>query len=100
MAVYCTQKLIKAHIPLEMGFTLATQREQYLHTKNEMYMVTARNLRLGPNATYIPLTRVGGFASSNATDTNMLVSFGLGNAKVWPSQRQYPTRMVLHPSGI
>ena len=30
--------------------------------KNEMYMANAKNLRLGPNATYIPLTRVGGFA--------------------------------------
>ena len=73
-----------------------------------MYMANARNLRLGPNATYIPLTRVGGFAlgdtkqfvSPNAKDTNMLVSFALGNAKVWPSQRQYPMQMVLHRSGI
>ena len=30
--------------------------------KKEMYMANARNLRLGPNATYIPLTCVGGFA--------------------------------------
>ena len=29
--------------------------------KNEMYMANARNLRLGPNATYIPLTVVGGW---------------------------------------
>ena len=44
-------------------------------------MANARNLHLGPNATYIPLTRVGGFAlgdakkvvSPNAKDTNMLV---------------------------
>ena len=27
--------------------------------KKEMYMANARILRLGPNATYIPLTRVG-----------------------------------------
>ena len=27
-----------------------------------MNMANARNLRLGPNATYIPLTSVGGFA--------------------------------------
>ena len=54
-----------------------------------MYMANARNLRLGPNATYIPLTRVGGFesgdakncASPNAKDTNMLVYF-IGDAKV------------------
>ena len=29
-----------------------------LHKKKEMYMANARNLRLGPNATYIPLTHV------------------------------------------
>ena len=33
------------YIPLEMGFVLATQREWNLHTKNEMYMANARNLR-------------------------------------------------------
>ena len=46
-----------------------------------MYMANAKKLRLGPNATYIPLTHVGGFAlgdaqkcaSPNAKDTNMLV---------------------------
>ena len=27
--------------------------------KEEMYMANMRILRLGPNATYIPLTRVG-----------------------------------------
>ena len=31
-----------------------------------MYMVKARNLCLGPNATYITLTRVGGFALGDA----------------------------------
>ena len=31
-----------------------------------MYIANARNLRLGPNATYIPLTRVGGFALDEA----------------------------------
>ena len=31
-----------------------------------MYMANARNLRLGPNATYIPLPRVGGFALGDA----------------------------------
>ena len=56
----------KAHIPLEMGFTLATQCEWNLHTKNEMYMANARNLHLGPNTTYILLTRVGGFALGDA----------------------------------
>ena len=41
-----------------------------------MYMAHARNLCLGPKATYIPLTRVGGFAlgdAKNAKDTNMMV---------------------------
>ena len=56
----------KAHIPLEMGFALATQRKWNLHNKNEMYMANARNLRLGPNATYIPLAHVGGFALGKA----------------------------------
>ena len=57
-----------------------------------MYMADARTLRLGPNATYIPLTCVGGFALGDTNfrfgvfailDTNMLVSFALGDAKVW-----------------
>ena len=54
-----------------------------------MYMPNARILRLEPKATYIPLTRVGvlywvkrKFASPNVNDTNMLVSFALGDAKV------------------
>ena len=47
-----------------------------------MYMANARNLCLVPNATYIPLTRVENFVSPNAKDTNMLVSFALGDAKV------------------
>ena len=46
--------------------------------KNEMYMASARNLHLGPNATYIPLTRVGGFAFGNAK----VLSYALGDAKV------------------
>ena len=59
-----------------------------------MYMPNARILLLEPNATYIPLTCVwvsrwvtqilglalGVFAF---LDTNMLVSFALGDAKVW-----------------
>ena len=40
-------------------------------------MANAKKLRFEPNATYIPLTRVGvlrwGFASPNGKDTNMLV---------------------------
>ena len=61
-----------------------------IYTKKEMYMTNTRNLHLVPNATYIPLIRVGGFvlgdakkiASPNARDTNMLVFFALGSAKV------------------
>ena len=34
--------------------------------KKEMYMANARNLHLGPNATYIPLTRIGGFVLGDA----------------------------------
>ena len=48
----------KAHIPLEMGFTLGNQCKWNLHQKKEMYMAKARNLHLGPNATYIPLTQI------------------------------------------
>ena len=52
--------------------------------KHEMYMANAKTFRSGPNANYIPRTRVGvlGLASPNAKDTNMLVYFALGNAKV------------------
>ena len=64
-------------------------------------MANARSLRLGPNATYIPLARCLGFcvrcrenfASPNARDTNMLVFFALVTQK-------YPTRIVLLRSGI
>ena len=62
--------------------------------KHEMYMANAKVLRLVPNATYIQLTCVGvsclvtqilGLASGVFAflDTNMLVSFALGDAKVW-----------------
>ena len=54
-------------------------------------MPNAKTQRQGPNATYIPLAGVGGLASGNAKKiasanakyTNMLVYFGLGNAKFW-----------------
>ena len=77
-----------------------------------MYMADARTLRLGPNATYIPMTCVGGFALGDTNfrfgvfailDTNMLVSFALGDAKVCvggPSRSQYPTGMVLRHIGL
>ena len=35
-----------------------------------MYMTNTRNLRLGPNATYIPVTCVGGFALGDAKVPN------------------------------
>ena len=54
-----------------------------------MCMPNARILHLELNTTYIPLTRVGvlcwvmqKFASPNAKDTNMLVSFALGDASL------------------
>ena len=65
-----------------------------------MYMVNARNLRLRPNATYIPLTRIGGFALGDAKNlrhptqeiptswyflalgNTKVLSFALGDAKV------------------
>ena len=59
-----------------------------------MYMPNVRILRLEPNATYIPLTcvwvslwvtQILGLASGVFAflDTNMLVSFALGDAKFW-----------------
>ena len=59
-----------------------------------MYMPNASPNARRPNATYIPLTGVGGWrrvsrrvkhekvASPNARDTNMLVFLKLGNTKV------------------
>ena len=47
--------------------------------KHEMYMANVKNLCLGRNTTYIPLTRVGVLR--------------------WVTQK-YPTRMVLRRSGI
>ena len=37
-----------------------------------MYMANLRNLRLGPNTTYIPLTLVGGFALGDAKNLRHL----------------------------
>ena len=58
-----------------------------------MYMPNAKILRWGPNATYIPLTGVGGeanyrfgvgcFRVFRYQHVMMLVSFALGDAKVW-----------------
>ena len=101
----------KAHIPLEMGFGLATQRKWNLHQKNEMYMANARNLPLGPNTTYIPLTGVGGCVGSNTNysrrqglrwlqDTNMLVSPTQNSGVGGTAQRQPPTPGILRRSGI
>ena len=42
-------------------------------------MADAKSLCLGPNASYIPLTGVGVLGKK---DTNMSVSFVLGDAKV------------------
>ena len=55
--------------------------------KPEMYMANAKNLRLGPNATYnfsndLRWVFVLGDAKNLRKDTNMLVYFALGNAKV------------------
>ena len=35
-----------------------------------MYMAYTKNLRLGPNATYIQLTRVGGFVLGDAKNVH------------------------------
>ena len=66
-----------------------------------MYMANAKILCLLPNATYIPLTRVGGFvlgdaknfATSYAKDTNMLVYLREVTQK-------YARQIVLCHSGI
>ena len=53
--------------------------------KKEMYMANASNLRLGPNATYIPLTRFGGFAlgdAKNLRHPTCWYIFALGDLKV------------------
>ena len=39
---------------------------------HETYMANARNLRLVPNAAYIPLSRVGGFALGDAKNLRHL----------------------------
>ena len=67
--------------------------------KREMYMANARNLRLGPNTTYISLTCVGVRVRGYA---NFLICVA-GNAKFRVgglSQRKNPTQMFLHRSGI
>ena len=55
-----------------------------------MYMANARILRLGPNATYIPLTRVGvnaNFRVGVGGNANFIVfryqHVGIPNAKLW-----------------
>ena len=47
-----------------------------------MYMANAKILRLVPNATYIPLTHVGGFALGDANVSQHVGIFALGDAKV------------------
>ena len=54
-----------------------------------MYMANTKILRLVPNATYIPLTRVGGFALGDAKNLHHLTQkyqhvgiFALGDAQV------------------
>ena len=73
-----------------------------------MYMPKAKNLRQVPNATYIPLARVGGFvlgdakkfASPNAKDTKMLVSPTQNSGVGGIAQLQPPTPGILRRSGI
>ena len=73
-----------------MGFALATQRKRNLHTHKKKYMANARNLCLGPNTTYIPLTRIGGFALGEVKNlrhptqeiSTCWIFFAFGNAKV------------------
>ena len=44
---------------VRVGYQMQRKSTQKNETNNEMYMANARNLRLGPNATYIPLTCIG-----------------------------------------
>ena len=46
-----------------------------------MYMANARNLHLGPNATYIPLTGIGGWRRGLASGVTQILA--LGNAKIY-----------------
>ena len=55
----CNEPL--AHIPLDTGFALTTKRKWNLHKKYEMYMPNTSPNTRRPNATYIPLTGVGGW---------------------------------------
>ena len=49
-----------------------------------MYIANLKNLRFGPNATYIPLTRVGGLCWGNASFSVFRYQHvGIGNAKLW-----------------
>ena len=82
--------------------------------KERKYMASARILRWGPNATYIPLTRVGVFVGGNTTfsicvggNANFSIfryqHVGIANAnfRVWGlTQREAPTPVVLRRSGI
>ena len=74
-----------------------------------MYMANAKVLGLVPNTTYIPLTcvwvsrwvmQILGLASGVFAflDTNMLVSFALGDAKVW--RRGSKPTPVLNANGF
>ena len=51
LSPYSTGNGVRVGYPTQMKST----------QKSEMYMANARNLHLGPNATYIPLTGVGGW---------------------------------------
>ena len=51
----------KAHISMETGFALATQHKWNQHKKHEMYIANNSPSHWGPNATYIPPARVGGW---------------------------------------
>ena len=82
-----------------------------IQKKKEMYMVNARILRWGPNAAYIPLTRVG-----VCVGVTQILTFALGVSRIFryqhvgianvnfrvgsAPQREAPKPVVLRRSGI
>ena len=91
----------KAHIPLDTGFALATQCKLNQHKKHEMYMANAKVLRLVPNATFIPLTRVG-FLSTFFPQKIPTCWYPQRKILAWGgiAQCEPPTPGILRRSGI
>ena len=80
----------KACIPLDIAFGLGTQHYQKRDKQHQIYMANASPSRWGPNATYIPPTRVGGnakFSVPIGDNANFSVfryqHVGIPNVELW-----------------